>query len=98
MSVSVAGTLSEQLQNGTTISIMAAMGPFRLLNTTKDLCYELSKYNISSCPIKQGSFNYTGDWLVPETLPEIVLRVTVRAKTPEGKQVACVDGLVAIED
>ena len=98
VSVSVAGNLSEQLQNGTIINIMAAMGPIRILNATKDLCYELAKNNISSCPIKQGSFNFTGDWLVPKTLPEIELRLTVRAKTPEGKQVACIDGLVAVED
>ena len=97
VTVNVAGTLSEPLANGTTLQLQGVIGPFKFVDTTRDLCQLLAKFNASSCPIQAGSFNYTMTQRAPTNIPATSIEVLLKGNTPEGQQVACINGLIAIE-
>ena len=96
VTVQIVGKLSDTLSNSTKVTLQGSIGPFKFLDTTKKLCTLVNQYNLTSCPIKPGSFNYTMTQIAPEDIPATEIEFLLKSETGEGEQVACVNGRVSI--
>jgi hypothetical protein len=95
LQVAASGLLHQKVLEGAKVVISVKFGPFTLFSKTVDLCEEAAKNDVF-CPIEVGQTILKAGQLVPSIAPAGSYNLEFRVKNPDGTNLACVAGKVAI--
>ncbi|KAI9572896.1 ML domain-containing protein [Boletus coccyginus] len=92
LTVTVAGTAIETIQDGAYADVTVKLGLIKLLTKQFDVCAEARAANVSiQCPIEEGDYVVSHTVPLPREIPQAKFSVSVRGYTKEEDDMLCLD-------
>ncbi|KAJ3213968.1 Phosphatidylglycerol/phosphatidylinositol transfer protein [Clydaea vesicula] len=90
ITLTIEGTLSEDVVDGAYADIKVKLGLIKLLETKVDLCSEIKNVDLT-CPLKEGELTIVKQVDIPNEVPPGVYKVHVAATNADELSIACFD-------
>ncbi|KAE9984780.1 hypothetical protein BLS_001353 [Venturia inaequalis] len=90
------GTLTEDITEGTMISVRVKAGALTVYHKELDLCDLAKSKSDITCPIKAGPINIEKEFEIPKNIPHTNLKIALSGTTADGGQLTCYNIAVGI--
>ncbi|KAH7883673.1 ML domain-containing protein [Phlebopus sp. FC_14] len=92
LTVTVAGTALEVIEEGAFADVTVKLGLIKLLTKRFDVCEEARAANASiQCPVQKGDYLVSQTVALPKEIPQAKFSVSVRGYTVDEEDMVCLD-------